>query len=82
MLAVYPQHSGHFKGINGAEFLEHNAAVLEYALQEPGHYVDADIEEHCLVKCWARVDGAVHAHALHDAVGQHLQVVIEKPVAE
>lgn len=82
MLAVYPQHSGHFKGINGAEFLEHNAAVLEYALQEPGHYVDADIEEHCLVKCWARVDGAVHAHALHDAIGQHLQAVIDKPVAE
>ena len=81
MLAIYPQHSGHYQGMKGVEFLEHNAAVLEYALQEPGHYVDADIEEHCLVKCWVKVDGAADAQVVHDAICQHLQVVIEKPVA-
>ncbi|AZF25963.1 acetyl-CoA carboxylase biotin carboxylase subunit family protein [Pseudomonas sp. R2-60-08W] len=81
MLAIYPQHSGRFEGIEGMEYLERNAAVLEYAQQEPGHMIDADIEEHYLLKCWAKVDGAADAHALHDAVTQHLRVIIDPPVA-
>jgi hypothetical protein len=55
--------------------------VLEYAQQESGHMIDADIEEHYLLKCWAKVDDAADAHALHDAVTQHLRVIIDPPVA-
>ena len=81
MLAIYPQHSGRFQGIEGVEFLEQNVAVLEYAGQEPGHLIDADIEEHYLLKCWAKVADAADARALHDAVGQHLRVIIDNPLA-
>ncbi|MGR3890527.1 ATP-grasp domain-containing protein [Pseudomonas sp. 1152_12] len=80
MLAVYPEHSGHFKGIEGLQFLEHHASVLEYAQQDAGHYIDADIEEHYLLKCWAKVDDAADAHALHDAIRQNLHVIIENRV--
>lgn len=80
MLAIYPQHSGHFKGIDGLEFLSQHPAVLEYAQLEPGNYIDADIEEHYLLKCWAKVDDAAYAHTLHDAIRQNLHVIIDKKV--
>ncbi|VVQ10086.1 D-alanine--D-alanine ligase [Pseudomonas fluorescens] len=81
MLAIYPQHNGYFKGIEGLQFLDQNASVLEYAQQDPGNYIDADIEEHYLLKCWAMVDDAAHAHALHDAIRQNLRVIIDDKVA-
>ncbi|WP_300630449.1 ATP-grasp domain-containing protein [Pseudomonas sp.] len=81
MLAIYPQHSGRFQGIEGVGFLDRNVAVIEYAQQEAGHMIDADIEEHYLLKCWARVEDAAHARALHDAVSEHLHVIIDNPVA-
>ncbi|MCW2271513.1 ATP-grasp domain-containing protein [Pseudomonas sp. JUb96] len=81
MLAVYPEHSGHFKGIEGLHYLDNQACVLEYAQQSAGSYIDADIEEHYLLKCWAKVDDAAHAHALHDAVRQNLRVILDNPVA-
>ncbi|WP_236461279.1 MULTISPECIES: ATP-grasp domain-containing protein [Pseudomonas] len=77
MLAIYPEHSGHFKGIEGLEWLAQQPAVLEYAQQESGHSIDADIEEHYLLKCWARVDDAAHAHAVHDAIRHNLRVIID-----
>ncbi|WP_439862704.1 ATP-grasp domain-containing protein [Pseudomonas antarctica] len=77
MLAIYPEHSGYFKGIEGLAFLDDSPSVLEYAQQDGGHFIDADIEEHYLLKCWARVDGADHAHAVHDAIRQHLRVIID-----
>ncbi|MGX5795356.1 ATP-grasp domain-containing protein [Pseudomonas sp. E2-15] len=80
MLAVYPERSGYLKGIEGLQFLEHHASVLEYAQQDAGHYIDADIEEHYLLKCWAKVDDAADAHALHDAIRQNLHVIIENKV--
>lgn len=80
MLAIYPEHSGHFKGIEGTQFLDHHAAVLEYAQQDAGDCIDADIEEHYLLKCWAKVDDAADAHALHDAIRQNLHVIIENKV--
>ena len=81
MLAIYPDHSGHFKGIEGTGYLAENEQVLEYAQQEAGVYIDADIEEHYLLKCWAKVDDAADAHALHDAIKQHLRVIIDMPDA-
>lgn len=81
MLAIYPQHSGFFRGIEGVQFLNQHASIMEYAQQDPGHSIDADIEEHYLLKCWAKVDDAVDAHALHDALGRHLRVLIDPPVA-
>lgn len=81
MLAIYPQHSGLFRGIDGLQFLDQHRSVLEYAPQDPGHYIDADIEEHYLLKCWAQVGNADDAHALHDALQQHLRILIDPPVA-
>ncbi|WP_237266703.1 ATP-grasp domain-containing protein [Pseudomonas sp. ADAK22] len=80
MLAIYPEHSGRFKGIEGVQFLDHHAAVLEYAQLDAGHCLDADIEEHYLLKCWARVDDAADAYALHDAIRHNLHVIIENKV--
>ncbi|RMQ89817.1 hypothetical protein ALP97_01072, partial [Pseudomonas salomonii] len=77
MLAIYPEHSGHFKGIEGLEWLAQQPSVLEYAQQESGHFIDADIEEHYLLKCWAKVDDAAYAHAVHDAIRHNLRVIID-----
>ncbi|MGZ0714883.1 ATP-grasp domain-containing protein [Pseudomonas palleroniana] len=82
MLAIYPEHSGFFKGVEGMEYLDNNASVLEYAQEEPGRAIDADIEEHYLLKCWVKVDDAAHARALHDAIKQNLRLIIENPAAE
>jgi len=81
MLAVYPESSGCFKGFEGLGYLDDHPAVVEYAVQEAGGYLDADIEEHYLLKCWAKVDGVAHACALHDAVRQNLNAVIDLPFA-
>ncbi len=81
MLALFPQHSGHFKGIEGLDYLDQHACVLEYAQQNAGSYIDADIEEHYLLKCWAKVDDAAHAHSLHDAIRQNLRVILDNPAA-
>ncbi|WP_248752723.1 ATP-grasp domain-containing protein [Pseudomonas sp. MWU15-20650] len=80
MLAIYPQHSGHYRGIEGVQCLDRNPSVLEYAQLAPGHFIDADIEEHYLLKCWAKVDDAAHARALHDEIQQDLHILIS-PVA-
>ena len=80
MLAIYPEHSGHFKGIEGLEWLAQQTSVLEYAQQESGNYIDADIEEHYLLKCWAKVDDAADAHAVHDAIRHNLRVIIDNKV--
>ena len=62
------------------QFLDHHAAVLEYAQLDAGHCLDAVIEEHYLLKCWARVDDAADAYALHDAIRHNLHVIIENKV--
>ncbi|MBD8095332.1 ATP-grasp domain-containing protein [Pseudomonas fluorescens] len=80
MLAIYPEHSGQFRGIEGMQFLDEHPAVLEYCQQEPGNCIDADIEEHYLLKCWAKVDDAAHAHAVHDAIRHNLRVIIDSKV--
>ncbi len=80
MLALYPEHSGQFKGIEGMQFLDEHLAVLEYFQQEPGNCIDADIEEHYLLKCWAKVDDAADAHAVHDAIRHNLRVIIDSKV--
>ena len=80
MLAIYPEHSGQFRGIEGMQFLDEHPAVLEYFQQEPGNCIDADIEEHYLLKCWAKVDDAAHAHAVHDAIRHNLRVIIDSKV--
>ncbi|WP_207848117.1 MULTISPECIES: ATP-grasp domain-containing protein [unclassified Pseudomonas] len=78
MLAIYPQESGFFKGFAGVDYLQGHDAVVEYAVQEPGSHIDADIEEHYLLKCWVKVDGAAQAHSLHDAVMHNLSAIIDK----
>lgn len=80
MLALYPESSGYFRGIEGVSFLEHNESVVEYAQQNPGSYIDAEIEEHYLLKCWARVNDAAHALTLHQEILNRLQPVIEQPL--
>ncbi len=79
MLAIYPQHSGQFRGIEGSAYLDRHPSVLEYAQQDPGNTIDADIEEHYLLKCWAQVDDAAHAYALHEALVHNLRVIIDRP---
>lgn len=81
MLAVYPEKNGYFKGFEGVNYLDDNEWVLEYAVQGVGSYIDADIEEHYLLKCWAKVNSAAHAHAVHEAVIQNLCAIIDNPVA-
>ncbi|MGC5701705.1 ATP-grasp domain-containing protein [Pseudomonas sp. NFXW11] len=81
MLAVYPETSGYFKGFEGVDYLDQNACVVEYAVQDAGSYIDADIEEHYLLKCWAKVEGAAQAHALHAAVSDNLSAIIENTIA-
>jgi biotin carboxylase len=80
MLALYPESSGYFRGIEGVSFLEHNDSIVEYAQQDPGSYMDAEIEEHYLLKCWARVDDAAHASTLHEELLHRLQPIIEQPL--
>jgi biotin carboxylase len=81
MLAIYPEKNGYFKGFEGLSYLDDNEWVLEYAEQDAGSYIDADVEEHYLLKCWARVNDAAHAHALHDGIRQNLRAIIDNPVA-
>jgi biotin carboxylase len=80
MLAVYPEQSGYFRGFEGLQFLEDKVWMQEYAVHETGSYINADIEEHYLLKCWAKVDGANHARALHEHFRQHLRAVIDNAV--
>ncbi|MDU8617101.1 ATP-grasp domain-containing protein [Pseudomonas syringae] len=78
MLALYPESSGYFRGIEGVSFLECSDSIVEYAQQDPGSYMDAEIEEHYLLKCWARVNDAAHASTLHKELLHRLQPVIEQ----
>lgn len=81
MLAIYPEESGTFAGFEGLELLDDCDGVEEYAVQESGGYLNADIEEHYLLKCWVSVDDAAHAHALHEHFRACLKPIIH-PLAE
>lgn len=66
MLALYPENSGFFRGFENMEEVNKISAILEYEVHATNTYVDANIEEHYLFKCWAKVDGKDAAQALHD----------------
>jgi carbamoylphosphate synthase large subunit len=74
MFAVYPDKSGHFRRFKDLAFVAHQTEIIEYAtVYEADTYVDAEIEEHYLLKGWTKVKDASHAHALYDEVLMHLQ---------
>ncbi|QBF25665.1 ATP-grasp domain-containing protein [Pseudomonas tructae] len=80
MLALYPEHSGYFRGVQGEDYLKGNESIVEYAQQAPGSYLDAEVEEHYLLKCWAHVEDAAAASVLHDALVRQVRPVIEQSV--
>ena len=74
MFAIYPENSGYFRNFKNLAFVANHPEILQYATAyEVGTYVDAEIEEHYLLKGWAKVNDAAHAHALHDEVLMNLQ---------
>jgi biotin carboxylase len=74
MFAIYPDKSGYFRRFKDLPFVAHHPEILQHAtVYAADTYVDAEIEEHYLLKGWAKVNDAAHAHALHDDVLLHLQ---------
>ncbi|PHM66664.1 hypothetical protein Xsto_00993 [Xenorhabdus stockiae] len=76
MLAIYPENSGYFHGVENMEYIKNNACVIECRTQPAGCYINAETEEHYLIRCWAKVDNAFHAYALHDEIIQHVKPII------
>lgn len=76
MLAIYPEHSGFFQGFENLASVIHTPDILKYEVHPTNTYVDAEIEEHFLFKCWARVGGKDAAQAFHDDMVKNLRPVI------
>ncbi|PHM47823.1 ATP-grasp domain-containing protein [Xenorhabdus miraniensis] len=76
MLAMYPEKSGYFQGINNIEHMKNHPNVIECIPQPAGCYINAETEEHYLLKCWAKVDNASDAHALHQEMIEHVNPII------
>ncbi|MBD2809378.1 ATP-grasp domain-containing protein [Xenorhabdus sp. Vera] len=76
MLAIYPEKSGHFQGIENIEHMKNHPNVIECIPQPAGYYINAETEEHYLLKCWAKVDNASGAHALHQEMLEHVKPII------
>ncbi|CDL83287.1 ATP-grasp domain-containing protein [Xenorhabdus szentirmaii] len=76
MLAIYPEQSGHFQGIENIEYMKNHPHVLECIPQPANYNINAETEEHYLLRCWAKVDGSSHAHALHQEMIEHVKPII------
>ncbi|WP_280176136.1 ATP-grasp domain-containing protein [Xenorhabdus innexi] len=76
MLAVYPENSGHFQRIENIEYIQNNPCILECRTQPVGCDINAETEEHYLLRCWAKVDDASHARALHNEIIQYVKPII------
>ncbi|MDR0217440.1 MAG: ATP-grasp domain-containing protein [Enterobacteriaceae bacterium] len=76
MIALYPQNSGYFQGIDNIEYIKQNPCVIECLSQSAGCFINAETEEHYLLRCWAKVHDATHARALHDEILAHVKPII------
>ena len=61
MMTFYPQKSGFLIDIEGLSCIETNPDVIDFARHPLNTYVDANLEEHYLFKCWLRVNGKEQA---------------------
>ncbi|WP_340616267.1 ATP-grasp domain-containing protein [Xenorhabdus entomophaga] len=76
MLAMYPEKSGYFQGINNIEHMKNHPNVIECIPQPADCYINAETEEHYLLRCWAKVDDTSDAHALHQEMIEHVNPII------
>ncbi|CDM88322.1 ATP-grasp domain-containing protein [Xenorhabdus bovienii] len=76
MIVMYPDTNGHFKGIENLHYLKNQPCILECVSYTNDCYINAEIEEHYLIKCWAKVEGASHAHTLHSNMLENVKPII------
>ncbi|WP_338803693.1 2OG-Fe dioxygenase family protein [Xenorhabdus griffiniae] len=76
MLAMYPDKSGHFQGIKNIEHMKNHPNVIECISQPTDYYINAETEEHYLLRCWAKVDDASDAYSLHQEMLEHVYPII------
>ncbi|OTA18369.1 hypothetical protein Xvie_00189 [Xenorhabdus vietnamensis] len=76
MLAMYPEKSGYFQGIDNIEHIENHPNVIECIPQPANYYINSETEEHYLLRCWAKVNDASDAHALHQEMIEHVKPII------
>ncbi|MEQ1969511.1 ATP-grasp domain-containing protein [Xenorhabdus nematophila] len=76
MLAMYPEQSGHFQGIENIEHMKNHPNVIECIPQPADYYINAETEEHYLFRCWAKVNDASDACALHQEMLEHVKPII------
>ncbi|WP_332460349.1 ATP-grasp domain-containing protein [Xenorhabdus lircayensis] len=76
MLAMYPEKSGHFQGIENIEHIKNHPNVIECIPHPADCYINAETEEHYLLRCWAKVGDASNAHALHQEMLEHVKPII------
>lgn len=77
MIALYPDRSGLYKGIESTQHLECNPKILEFELLPSGVQVNAEAEENYLLKCWARVEGSDDAQLLYQEVSKNTKPILE-----
>jgi biotin carboxylase len=78
MLAIYPKINGCFKGFNGINYVKQHSQILDYDTYEVNKYVNAEVEENYLLKCWAKVHDKNNALNLYDEVTKHVIPIISK----
>ena len=72
MMVIYPEVSGYFNGFDNLDYLESNKLFHEYDICQIGYYINADIEENFLLKCWASVVDKKHAYTLYNELLQKI----------
>ncbi|MGV3345871.1 acetyl-CoA carboxylase biotin carboxylase subunit family protein [Enterobacteriaceae bacterium LUAb1] len=77
MMAIYPEKNGIFKGLNNIDFVKENPSIIEYGVYPDNQYVNAEIEEHYLLKCWAKTENKQQAISLYNEITDQVLPVID-----
>lgn len=72
MMVIYPEKSGYFHGFKNKEFAQNHEAILKHAFYPSGNYVNADVEENYLFKCWAKVKNSQDASKIYQDLIENL----------
>jgi biotin carboxylase len=76
MMAIYPEKSGFFNGFENIDYIKNHPLCVAYEMHPCGAYINAEMEENYLLKCWVKADEKEHAWYIYRNILRNVKPII------
>jgi predicted ATP-grasp superfamily ATP-dependent carboligase len=80
MMAIYPEKSGFFNGFENIDYIKNHPQCVAYGIHPCGTYINADVEENYLLKCWLKVNDQEHAWQIYQSILSNVTPIISAEI--